>query len=248
MKLLLDVGNTAAKWALADATRIDSNGFFVHRDRDFSAQARQAWSEIPTPDAVLVANVAGAGMAAEIKRFVAGAWQLVPEFVRVTEAACGVTNAYSTPDDLGVDRWLAMIAAHHAYDGAVCVIDCGTAVTLDLLAGNGQHRGGLILPGIGMLSQALQVNTAGIQLQDDTPTVMLLAQGTRDGVIGGAQYLVAAAIDRIVADMGDAAGGPVAAIITGGHAEQLLPLMKVTVQHAPELVLQGLAILSDGGA
>ena len=248
MKLLLDVGNTAVKWALAEATRIDSNGYFVHRDRDFSALATQAWSEIPTPDAVVVANVAGADMAVEIKHFVTAAWQLVPEFVRVTEAACGVTNAYSTPGDLGVDRWVAMIAAHHAYDGAVCVIDCGTAITLDLLASSGQHRGGLILPGVDMLSQALQVNTAGIQLQDDSPTVMLLAQGTRNGVIGGAQYLVASYIDRIVNDMGDAAGEPVTSIITGGHAEQLLPLMKVTVQHAPELLLQGLAILSDGGA
>ena len=246
MKLLLDVGNTAVKWTLAEATRIGDVGHFVYRDGDFDALAADAWSAISVPDAIEVVNVAGLGMAAKITYFAKQAWQLTPEFARVSQAACGVTNAYTVPQDLGADRWVAMIAAFHTHTGAACIIDCGTAITLDLLASAGRHRGGLILPGVDLLSRALQDNTDGIQLRDNLSSSKLLGQGTRDGVIGGAQYLAAAAIDRIVNDMGEAAGESVTTLITGGDAERLLPLINVPVQQVPGLVLQGLAILSDG--
>ncbi len=247
MKLLLDVGNTAVTWTLAQAARIGSIGRFVYRDGDFNDLAARAWSEIPVPDAVIVANVAGSDMATEIARFVTDAWQLAPEFVQAGQTACGVTNAYRVPGELGVDRWVAMIGAFHTHDGALCIVDCGTAITIDLLASGGMHRGGLILPGVGLLGKTLQINTAGIQLQDDVPSVLLTARGTHDAVTGGARYLVAAAIERIVTDMGEVAGEPVTTIITGGDAEHLLPLIKVPLRHVPGLVLQGLAVISSEG-
>ena len=138
--------------------------------------------------------------------------------IKTARSACGVTNAYHAPGDLGADRWVAMIAAHHRVAGAVCVIDCGTAVTVDLVAASGEHRGGLILPGVRLLGQTLAVNTAGIHLQVDAAATGLLGRTTREGVIGGAQYLVAAAIDRIAADVIGHAGEPVTVIITGGDS------------------------------
>ena len=104
-----------------------------------------------------------------------------------------MTNAYLAPGDLGADRWVAMIAAHHQVEGAVCVFDCGTAITVDLVAASGEHRGGLILPGIDMLVETLQVNTAGIRLPDEATLTDLLGRGTREGVTGGTQQLLAAA-------------------------------------------------------
>lgn len=244
MKLLLDVGNTAVKWAAAESGSLNAYGTFVHRDDDFGPLGNQAWSGLEAPVAVVAVNVAGEGMAASIANYVSKTWQCPVEFIKTARSACGVTNAYPAPGDLGADRWVAMIAAHHLVDGAVCVVDCGTAITLDLVAASGEHRGGLILPGVRLLGETLAVNTAGIRLQDDATTSGMLGRTTRDGVIGGAQYLAAAAIDRIAADVIEHAGETVTVIITGGDAERLLPLLATPVQYQPQLVLQGLAILS----
>ena len=246
MRLLLDVGNTAVKWAFAEGSVLVEQGRFVHAGQAFEVLAAQAWRGKAAPTAVVVANVAGAGMDDSVRRHAQTAWQLEPAFMRTARTEGGVTNAYETPGDLGVDRWVAMIAAHHDCRRGVCVIDCGTAITLDLLAASGQHQGGLILPGIDMLGQTLQAGTAGIEWEHAIPPGLPLARGTQAGVTGGAVYLVAAAIDRIVADMSAAAGEPVETWITGGDAARLLPVLQTPVSHRPDLVLQGLAILSDG--
>ena len=245
MKLLLDVGNTAVKWAAAESNRFTRQGGFMHRDGAFGRLANLAWSGLETPAAVVAVNVAGEGVAASIADYVRQTWQCPVELIKTARSACGVTNAYHAPGDLGADRWVAMIAAHHRVDGAVCVVDCGTAITVDLVAASGEHRGGLILPGVRLLGESLAVNTAGIRLQDDATATGLLGHTTREGVIGGAQYLAAAAIDRILADIIEHAGETASVIVTGGDAERLLPLLATPVQYQPQLVLQGLAILSD---
>jgi type III pantothenate kinase len=66
-----------------------------------------------------------------------------------SEASCmGITNGYSQPERLGVDRWLALIAARQLVNGDCIVIDAGSAITVDLLSADGRHLGGAILPGI----------------------------------------------------------------------------------------------------
>ena len=82
-------------------------------------------------------------------------WDLQPEYIRVTKRACGVTNAYDVAADLGVDRWAALVGAHQGSSGPVCIVDCGTAITIDALSPAGEHLGGLIMPGITMLAELL---------------------------------------------------------------------------------------------
>ncbi len=70
----------------------------------------------------------------------------VTRFVSVAKAL-GVTNGYRQPERLGVDRWMALLAAREMLSGDCVVIDAGSAITLDLLRADGQHLGGAILPG-----------------------------------------------------------------------------------------------------
>ena len=245
MKLLLDIGNTAVKWAMSEAGTFTAQGRFLHRDADLDQQAAQAWSALVPPAAVMAVNVAGDEVAAALGAYVARAWDCPIEFVESVAVDHGVTNAYPVPGDLGADRWVAMIAAHHQVEGAVCVFDCGTAITVDLVAASGEHRGGLILPGIDMLVETLQANTAGIQLPDMVGMTGLLGRGTQEGVTGGAERLLAAALDRIVEDIQADSNEAVSFIITGGYAERLLSRMNTAVHYEPLLVLQGLAIMSD---
>jgi len=87
-------------------------------------------------------------------------------------------------------------------------------------------------------------NTADIKLSNASQFAAPFASGTSDAVHGGATYMVTAAIDRIVTDMGVAAGTRPEVIITGGDAEQIESLLSLPARHDPHLVLKGLAILA----
>ena len=155
MKLLVDAGNSSIKWALCNAGEWHNGDRFVHRGRDITGQLTHYWASLQPPEGVYVANVAGKRLGRDLTTWTREWWSQTPEFIGSTPEACGVRNAYAEPETLGVDRWAALIGAHHQIRGAVCIVDCGTAITLDLLLADGQHRGGLILPGIEMLKRAL---------------------------------------------------------------------------------------------
>jgi len=246
MRLLLDIGNTAVKWMLTGSGGMEAQGRFEHATGDFSALADAAWSRLAPPRAVVVVNVAGERIAQALADFAAQRWACPVTFVSTQAAAFGVRNAYHVQGDLGADRWVAMIAAHRLSGGTVCVIDCGTAITLDVVAADGQHRGGLILPGAALLAGTLQDNTQGISLQRDAAVSGLLARGTAAGVSGGALYLLAATIDRLVADLERDGGESIDVIMTGGDAERLMAQLATPVRHVPDLVFQGLMLFSDG--
>ena len=244
MMLLLDVGNTSVKWAVRENAEMSPAGCFQHQNEDFRVLAQTAWASLPAPEKIMVSNVAGSDIGDRLTDWALNHWGLTPVFVRVTDKALGVTNAYARPADLGVDRWMALLGAHSSSSGALCIVDCGTAITLDFLAADGVHGGGLILPGVGMLERMLLDNTAGIKLSNNPQFATPFACGTDEAVHGGAIYMVAAAIDRIVADMGVESGTRPEVIITGGNAGQIQSLLSCSPRHEPSLVLKGLAIFA----
>jgi type III pantothenate kinase len=244
MNLLLDVGNTAIKWACSTNGRLGTSGRFMHRTGNIGAQADAAWAGLQPADKVLIACVAGREMEAALAAWFVAHWQVKPDFLCATARACGVTNAYTNPETLGIDRWAAVVAAHNAYPGALCVVDCGTAVTLDMVTAAGEHRGGLILPGIEIMQQMLLQNTAQLRLSAKHPVATPLADTTAAGIYSGAVYLLVAGIERSVADMSAEQGVSIDIVLTGGGAERILPLLQGKTQYAAHLVLSGIAMLA----
>ena len=196
------------------------------------------------PAGVYIANVAGKELGKQLSGWVVKQWGITPVFIVASRQACGVSNAYTVPEQLGVDRWAALVGAHHHGNGAVCVVDCGTAITLDMLAADGVHRGGLILPGIEMLKQVLLKNTAVTSTSLMQEPASLFTTGTTDAMNGGAIYMAVAAIDRVVVDMTSGADAPPNVVLTGGDASRILTLLACPARHDPELVLKGLALLA----
>ena len=245
MMLLVDIGNTAVKWALHESGKRLEGGRVVHRGQDITSDFTAAWAELYKPERVVVANVAGEAVAASLTDWTEKHWSLQPQFMQTGKAAGGVSNAYENPADLGVDRWMALLGAHHLIDGPVCVIDCGTATTIDLLSAGGQHLGGVILPGVGLLKGVLLEETANVLSSQGGRTPEPVATSTGAGVHSGAVHMAVAAIDRIVASHVASQGDALELVITGGDAGEILTLLARRARHEPELVLKGLAIL-DG--
>jgi type III pantothenate kinase len=242
--LLLDIGNSALKWARAHGRQLLDGGRFVHRDTDLQAYADASWKPADRPASIVVANVAGPAIAASLSAWAKQQWGLEPRFLVSGRAAGGVTNGYAVPETLGIDRWAALVGARATTPDAACVVDCGTAITVDLLDTQGRHRGGLIVAGIDLMQQVLQRNTVNLLVPLAQTAAAPLADNTADAIVSGSVYAAAAAIERIVRDMAAAAGGSVEVLLTGGDAGRVAPLLTLRYEQHPDLVLRGLAILA----
>ncbi len=244
--LLVDAGNSRLKWAHALAMGLAGSSSASYWPDGLKQVLDGEWSKVARPERILVASVAGESVNQTLREWVAAKWEAPVAFLIPCRSSHGVSNAYTIPQRLGADRWATLIAAHHRHRGPSCVVDCGTAVTIDAVADTGEHLGGLILPGLSMMREALQENTQGIG-RVVSGDVSLLARNTADGVTAGTLYTLVAAIDRIVADVAAELDGKASFILTGGDARTLLPLLHDKWQYEPDLVLLGLAVIAGEG-
>ena len=241
MILLADVGNSRIKWVGCEEDEFRLRGQAGHGDESWTELVTRLWGELPRPARMLVVSVAGPEARAELSKWVRHAWAIEAEFVVATAAACGIRNSYTEPERMGADRWVAMIAARALTRQTCYVVDCGTAVTIDALAADGRHLGGVIVPGMRLMREALYRETR--QIPPEAGEVRLFGQNTRDGVWGGAVYAVASAIDGITARMA-AVGGPGPRLLTGGDAGTVLPCLEGTYRLEPDLIFKGLQVIA----
>ncbi len=242
MTWVVDIGNSSIKWARYEDGAIGESQSYLRSETTIEADLEAIWAGLESPGELLCTCVAGDKFELALSQWSQQAWGLAPHFMRASEQACGVRNAYTQPDRLGADRWAALIAAHRQMSGPSCIIDCGTAITIDVLQADGQHLGGLIMPGLKLMRESLS-NRTHLQVEEsEGDNTTLFARNTADAINGGALYAAVATLDRIYSDVDAALGEKVNKLITGGDAEDLMPLMKADVIRVPDLVLQGLAI------
>jgi len=226
MILCLDGGNTRLKWGLL-------------ADGCWRARGAQAWGAPPTlpaaPARIVACNVAGGRGLAAIEAL-RDRWRCPLEWFVTREAACGVINGYEQPGQLGADRWAALIGARDLHAGAALVVNCGTATTIDVLQADGRFAGGLILPGLELMREALYA--AAAELPAARGTVVALPRNTFDGMASGALFATVGAIERMFDAL---AGEPDAlCLLSGGAAPALLPWLSLPHRSVDGLVLEGL--------
>ncbi len=246
MNLLVDIGNARIKWAMQDADGFRAGRPLARENKAFKDLARPAWKELQPPQRVIVSSVAGGEYDKSVVTWVKRRWKVQPEFLRAGAEQLGVTNAYKQPERLGADRWACLLAARAQYQTPLIVVDCGTAITVDALTAAGRHLGGLIAPGIELMSAALTQKAPGIELlQQDSGDIALLGSSTEVAVAGGTLYAAVSLVDRALLDLNAELGRATQALITGGDAERIRPLLSLQPVHKPDLVLEGLAAFAD---
>lgn len=248
MTLLVDIGNSRVKWATLRDGRLSpqqaaepANWVAADWQRELlqPAGARR----------VVAASVAG-GEPVERLQEAAGAAGCTFERVTTSASAAGVRNAYPEPRLLGVDRWLAVLAAHRLAGTACCVVDVGTATTVDAVTGEGQHLGGFILPGPRLMAASLLHGTSDLAAHTAASGgdgSARFANNTRDAIERGAVVALAALADRSVEELAQLAGTRPVLLLTGGAAGLVAPYLRTPARLEPDLVLQGLALLAGPG-
>jgi type III pantothenate kinase len=247
MILLIDVGNTRFKWATLERGELSSQQAIPHRNRDVADLVGVALKDLNRIGRILVSNVAGPDFARELAAALERAQTPKPEIVRSTAAACGIKNGYTNPEQLGVDRWLAMIGARSISSHAACVVSAGTALTVDALTASGEHLGGVIVPGPEMMESSLFRGTGDLAARsaEGTDGVSLFATDTRAAIRQGTQHSLGALIERATRVLSAHVGVEVELFVTGGAGERVLPVAHRPARFVPDLVLRGLAALAE---
>lgn len=238
MKLVVDVGNSRMKWARVGASGLES-GTAVARREPLENTLDAHWPGPEKPAAVLISSVAGARFNARLERWVLARWGCRPAWFRSQAKTLGITNGYNDYARLGSDRWAALLGARGLGPGPVGVLDCGTAVTLDIVDGEDRHLGGFIFPGLELVRRSLWTGTANIPEAAAGPEGRL-GLSTAECVSNGTAVGLAGALERWMADVERLVDG-VAWLATGGSWPQVRPLVRRTIDYDPDLVLRGLA-------
>jgi len=241
MMLLVDVGNSRVKWAFGTAAGFVALGEARHTGgEDLRALLDAAYA----PAEIRVANVAGAGAAARVAARLHERFGIAPVFARSAASGAGVRSGYVDPAQLGVDRWLAICAAFARYRAPVCVVDAGTATTIDIVSGSGEHQGGLILPGITLMQSALLASTGDLaRLSSGSDLTRLPAGNSRAGNV--------ASVPRS-GEQGIALGRDTAAAIRDGALQATAALVTACLNHLRDGAASGsgagLLVLTGGAA
>jgi type III pantothenate kinase len=244
--LVVDIGNSRVKWARVQHGRLQQQRAAVHqgwRAKDF---AKHVMGHARGVERVIVASVAGARLEGQLTAAARRMTGREPEFITARRRLGGVRTAYSEPWRFGIDRFVAAIGAHNlSPHRAVCVIDVGTAVTIDLVDAHGRHLGGAITPGPCLMIESLLSNTSGIRRRSvgQIRSRILFARDTRAAIELGARFAVAAVIDRAVKEARAHLGRSPLVLLTGGAARHVEPLIRSAHSNIPDLVLRGLAAL-----
>ncbi len=241
--LLIDIGNTRLKWALLKNEKMIEKNIFSWQENKLEATLGEHWEQLEKPEAIYVSNVAGDVIRTIISQWCLAKWQITPIFATVSDFCCGVTNSYSDPEKLGVDRWLAMIAAWSPRKKNVCIFDCGSAVTMDVVSSDGTHQGGMIAPGLSLSARALTDHTHALSAEESASFPML-ANNTEDAINSGCYHQFIGGIQYMINKTQQQFGSGMEYIITGGDAEIALAALDLGMSHEPELILQGLLLIS----
>lgn len=234
MNLLLDLGNSRLKWACAENNLLQLGQPLPHSDMT-PQTLRTLWRNL-RPEKMGISCVGKAELLNVITTVTRELWKDIPIHFATSQAqAFGVKNGYAQAEKLGIDRWLAMCAARQKTNFSVCVADCGTAITVDVLNEKGEHQGGLICAGLTLMKNALALNTAHLPFVSSS-LKMGLAIDTEAAIYNGTLFSACGLIENVMQKQPE----NTKLFLTGGDAKIIASQLNCIFTLEENLVLEGL--------
>ena len=233
----IDVGNSRVKWRTVCGGVVKERGV----DSAFNDSMAEQICRYGVPDRVRLSNV-GDDSAVQKIEALAKDWGCTVQCAVTTAEAGGVVCGYDVPADMGVDRWLALLAAWQYSKRSCVVVDAGSAITVDLLAADGLHQGGYIVPGLSLIRQSLLGGTAKVRVSSDIYVGVSPGRTTQQAVIHGSLLMLGGLVEGAVGQL-MTMGVPPQILVTGGDGELLLPLLSGDACYIGDLVMDGLSVL-----
>ncbi|MDD5580252.1 MAG: type III pantothenate kinase [Methylobacter sp.] len=240
MNLLVDIGNSRLKWGIASDGHIITGQPLLHHQVS-SHKLIETWKKIAPPQRLAISCVSTSHLLALVSSTAVELWPDVEIIIPKSPAqAFGVHNYYEQPWKLGIDRWLALVAAKHHYPGPACISDCGTAITVDLIDAQGKHQGGLISPGLTLMRKSLVQGTDALQWSE-MDYAFGPANFTEAAIYSGTLAAACGLIEHILTTQPE----NTQLILTGGDADRIAEQLAYKFIIDAALVLRGLLIVSE---
>lgn len=232
MKLLIDIGNTSAKLAVAGADIV----YFERLDESWADAFSRLMDEYDI-DSVRIATVAGEDTL--LKQAVAALH--LPTFWLTAATPCPIKPISHVHPAYGADRWAADIGAlAQDPDHTLLIIDAGTCITYDVISRTGDLLGGAISPGVQLRLNAMHEHTALLPQIKAEKEAVLLGNDTRthmlSAAVNGARFEMEGYIRNLLKEYPD-----LHVFITGGNTFQLADDIPCPITYDPYLIFRGLA-------
>ena len=227
MRLLaIDCGNTRLKWGLLEKGEWMRSGAFSNDLPDEISSLNEFHA-----DRIIGCCVAGERVRTGIEQRLQDIFWIFsrPE-------CCGLKNAYKVPEELGADRFAALVAARNRLPGGGIVAGFGTAATIDLLDENGRFEGGFIAPGLTLMVESLR---SGTNLDPGMADFSICPKSTNEAVRSGAILALASSVEK----MAQLRHAPLC-LLFGGDAAKIAPHINAKTVIVDNLVLEGLSIIA----
>jgi len=169
----------------------------------------------------------------------------VPTVIVEPGTKTGVPVLTDNPKEVGADRIVNTIAAHHLYGGPCIVVDFGTSTNLDVVSAKGEFLGGALAPGIEISLDALASRAAQLRKVELVAPRSVVGKNTVEALQSGALYGFAGQVDGLVDRIVEEIGDVTAVIATGGLAPIVVPESQTITHHDPDLTLIGLRLVFE---
>jgi type III pantothenate kinase len=157
----------------------------------------------------------------------------------------GVPLLFDNPREVGADRVVNTLAAHHLYGGPVVIVDFGTSTNLDVVSARGEFLGGALAPGVEISLEALASRAAQLRKVELVVPRSAIGKNTVEALQSGILYGCAGLVDGLVRRVLAELGSPATVVATGGLAGLVIAHCETVDLHEPDLTLIGLRLVFE---
>ncbi len=155
----------------------------------------------------------------------------------------GIKVNVDRPEVVGADRLVNTIAAHERYEGALIVVDFGTATTFDIVTANGDYEGGVIAPGVNLSARALHSAAAMLPRVAISRAQSVIGKDTVPAMQSGLYWGYISLIEGLVKRIKEEFGAPMTVVATGGLANVFHAQTEAIDHYDPDLTMRGLMLI-----
>jgi type III pantothenate kinase len=251
MLLTIDIGNTNTVLGVFDGDKL------LHSWR-IKTDARNTADELMLTYRGLLQDLPITGISGcstvpaalrELRTMLARYWGKMPTVLVEPGIKTGVALVFDNPREVGSDRIVNTLAAHHLVNGPAIVVDFGTSTNFDVVSGKGEFLGGALAPGIEISLDALASRAAQLRkveiVAPRSPIGKNTVEALQSGILYGFSGQVDGLVRRISAVLSPEDPSAVEVIATGGLAPLVVEHAETLTRHEPDLTLLGLRLIFE---
>ncbi len=248
MLLAIDVGNTNTVLGVFTGDKLERSWRVKTDPRatadEMALMYRGLLADLPPVSGIVVCSTVPAVLR-ELRTMLERYYDGVPRVIVEPGVKTGVPLLFDNPKEIGADRIVNSLAAHHLYGGAVVVVDFGTSTNFDVVSAKGEFLGGALAPGIEISVDALAARAAQLRKVELVRPRSAIGKNTVEALQSGILYGFAGQVDGLVRRIVAELGGSATVVATGGLAPLVVAESETIDEHEPDLTLIGLRLVYE---